>query len=127
MNMLDIDVLMGTFTKSFGAAGGYIAGKKDLVTALRQRSHAETYAVSMSPPVCAQIIASMRTIMGKTGGDEGRRRIRQLAENAKFFRTALKQMGLMVYGNDASPVVPFLILLPGKIAFVPVGVGGYHP
>lgn len=28
MDPTDIDVLMGTFTKSFGAAGGYIAGKK---------------------------------------------------------------------------------------------------
>lgn len=28
MNPDDVDVLMGTFTKSFGAAGGYIAGKK---------------------------------------------------------------------------------------------------
>ena len=36
--------------------------------------------------------------MGVDGSDLGRRRIRQLAENAKFFRTELKKMGFIVYG-----------------------------
>uniref|UniRef100_A0A8B9X3D5 serine C-palmitoyltransferase n=1 Tax=Bos mutus grunniens TaxID=30521 RepID=A0A8B9X3D5_BOSMU len=45
----DIDVYMGTFTKSFGAAGGYIAGRKDLVDYLRTHSHSAAYGTSMSP------------------------------------------------------------------------------
>jgi serine palmitoyltransferase len=60
----EIDVLMGTFTKSFGAAGGYIAGSKELIDRLRLRSHAMAYAESMSPPVLTQILASMASIMG---------------------------------------------------------------
>lgn len=32
----DVDILMGTFTKSFGGMGGYIAGDKDLITYLRR-------------------------------------------------------------------------------------------
>lgn len=55
---------MGTFTKSFGASGGYVAGSKELVDRLRLRSHAMTYSDSMSPPVLAQIMASMASIMG---------------------------------------------------------------
>lgn len=55
---------MGTFTKSFGAAGGYIAGNKSLIDRLRLRGHGGTYAESMSPPVIIQIIASMASIMG---------------------------------------------------------------
>ena len=31
----DVDILMGTFTKSFGAAGGYIAGRKEVIDRLR--------------------------------------------------------------------------------------------
>ncbi|KAG1746087.1 pyridoxal phosphate-dependent transferase [Suillus lakei] len=59
-----IDVLMGTFTKSFGAAGGYIAGPKTLIDALRLRGHSGPYAEAMAPPVLAQIIASIASIMG---------------------------------------------------------------
>ncbi|CAK5275846.1 unnamed protein product [Mycena citricolor] len=59
-----IDILMGTFTKSFGAAGGYIAGNKALIDRLRIRGHSGTYAESMTPPVLTQIIASMASIMG---------------------------------------------------------------
>jgi serine palmitoyltransferase len=60
----EIDILMGTFTKSFGASGGYVAGSKELVDRLRLRSHGTTYSDSMSPPVLAQIMASMGSIMG---------------------------------------------------------------
>ncbi|AFR97684.1 serine palmitoyltransferase [Cryptococcus neoformans] len=60
----EVDVLMGTVTKSFGAAGGYIAGTKQLVDRLRIRSHATAYAESVSPAVLTQIIASMGSIMG---------------------------------------------------------------
>ncbi|KAF8839284.1 PLP-dependent transferase [Paxillus ammoniavirescens] len=59
-----VDVLMGTFTKSFGAAGGYIAGPKSLIDALRVRGHTGIYAEATSPPVLTQIIASMASIMG---------------------------------------------------------------
>ncbi|KAG1865868.1 pyridoxal phosphate-dependent transferase [Suillus subalutaceus] len=61
-----IDVLMGTFTKSFGAAGGYITGPKHLIDALRMRGHSCPYAEAMAPPVLAQIIASIASIMGVT-------------------------------------------------------------
>ena len=41
--------MMGTFTKSFGAAGGYICGSKSLIAHLRKTSHAQVYAGSMAP------------------------------------------------------------------------------
>lgn len=59
-----VDILMGTFTKSFGAAGGYVAGSKALVDRLRLRGHGGTYAESMTPAVLTQVMASMASIMG---------------------------------------------------------------
>ncbi|KAG8741214.1 serine palmitoyltransferase component [Ceratobasidium sp. 414] len=64
INPRDVDILMGTFTKSFGASGGYIAGSKDIIDRLRLRSHAGTYCESITPAVLTQIIASMGSIMG---------------------------------------------------------------
>jgi serine palmitoyltransferase len=55
---------MGTFTKSFGAAGGYVAGSKVLIDRLRVRGHLGAYGEAMAPPVLMQIVSSMASIMG---------------------------------------------------------------
>jgi serine palmitoyltransferase len=109
-----IDIMMGTFTKSFGAAGGYIAANKDIIDHLRFHSHSNIYAESISAPVLQQIITSMRIIMGEEHGDDGRRRIHTLARNSRYFAQELRKMGFIVYGHD-SPVVPLLLCHPAKI------------
>ncbi|KAM4772313.1 serine palmitoyltransferase 3 [Rhinophrynus dorsalis] len=111
----DVDVLMGTFTKSFGAIGGYIAGKKELVDFLRTHSHSAVYAASMSPPVAEQIIRVMKCIMGLDGTWIGLKRVHQLAENTRYFRQRLRDLGFITYGNEDSPVVPVLLYMPGKV------------
>uniref|UniRef100_A0A8C8D896 serine C-palmitoyltransferase n=1 Tax=Oncorhynchus tshawytscha TaxID=74940 RepID=A0A8C8D896_ONCTS len=111
----DVDVMMGTFTKSFGAAGGYIGGRKELLEYLRSHSHSAVYAASMSPPVVEQIIASMKCIMGEDGTTLGRDRVQQLAENTLYFRRRLTEMGFIIYGNNDSPVVPMMLYMPAKI------------
>ncbi|VDL72079.1 unnamed protein product [Nippostrongylus brasiliensis] len=97
----DVDILMGTFTKSFGSAGGYIAGSKKTIDHLRVNSPTGYYSSPMSPPVAQQIYTSMSIIMGKDGTNE-----ELLARNSRYFRLRLKQMGFIVYGSDDSPVVP---------------------
>ncbi|XP_037814232.1 serine palmitoyltransferase 2-like [Lucilia sericata] len=114
----DVDILMGTFTKSFGSAGGYIAGSKTLIDFLRTNSHAHCYASTMSPPVAQQIYTSMSIIMGLDGTDMGRRKINQLARNTRYFRKRLAQMGVIIYGHEDSPVVPMLVYLFSKIGAV---------
>ncbi|KAL0983682.1 hypothetical protein UPYG_G00131300 [Umbra pygmaea] len=111
----EVDVLMGTFTKSFGAAGGYIAGKKELVEYLRSHSHSAVYATAMSPPVTEQIHRAMKCIMGLDGTTIGQARVHQLAENTRYFRCRLQEMGFIIYGNDDSPVIPLLLYMPGKV------------
>lgn len=111
----DIDILMGTFTKSFGSAGGYIAGSKQLIDFLKINSHSHCYATSMSAPVTQQIITSMKIIMGLDGTDEGKFRTIQLARNTRYFRKRLQQLGVITYGHEDSPVVPMLVYLFSKI------------
>ncbi|KAI4499605.1 hypothetical protein M0802_005175 [Mischocyttarus mexicanus] len=110
-----VDILMGTFTKSFGSAGGYIAGTKTLINYLRVHSQAHTYATAMSPPIAQQIISSMRIISGEDGTDAGKKRLKQLARNIRYFRRRLNQIGVIIYGNEDSPIAPMLVYLFSKI------------
>jgi len=113
-NPKDVDILMGTFTKSFGAAGGYIAGSKEVVDHLKTTTPTGFYSLPMSPPVAQQIYSSMSIIMGKGGTEDGKRRIERLARNTRYFRLRLKQLGFIVYGSDDSPVIPIMIYHPTK-------------
>ncbi|KAJ2384038.1 serine palmitoyltransferase component, partial [Coemansia sp. RSA 2603] len=117
VNPQEVDVLMGTFTKSFGAAGGYIAGSRALINHLRLKSHSAVYAEAMSVPVLAQVSSSMRMIMGEDREHalEGQQRLDQLAVNARYFARRLAEMGFMTMGDAGSPVVPLLLFSPAKI------------
>ena len=56
----DIDVMMGTFTKSFGGMGGYISASKQVIAHLRKTCAGSSYHNSLSPVVCQQIITSLK-------------------------------------------------------------------
>jgi serine palmitoyltransferase len=56
----DIDIMMGTFTKSFGAMGGYVAASKDTIAFLRSRCAGSSNHNSLSPVVCQQVISSFK-------------------------------------------------------------------
>ncbi len=105
----DVDVMMGTFTKSFGAAGGYIAGSRRLVDYLRIHSQAQSYATSMCAPVARQALTALRSLSADPT------RALTLARNARYFRRRLRQTGCLVYGSENSPVVPVLLFAPAKI------------
>lgn len=51
----DVDVLMGTFTKSFGGMGGYIAGSRALCAHLRDQCPAYVHHGALSPVVARQV------------------------------------------------------------------------
>ena len=89
-----------------------------MINHLRMHSQASCYATAMSPPVAQQIISSMRIIMGEDGTGEGRKRLDQLLRNTRYFRHKLRQLDFIVYGNDDSPVVPVMLLIPAKCALV---------
>jgi len=113
----DIDILMGTFTKSFGSVGGYIAGSKQLIRFLKKHSAGAAYSASISPPACQQVIEAMRIIMGEDGTDLGKRKLTALRENSNMFRRKLMAMagGAHVLGDWDSPICPLMLYNPGKI------------
>jgi serine palmitoyltransferase len=56
----DIDIMMGTFTKSFGAMGGYIAASKEIIDYLRVQCAGSVLHTSMSPMVCQQVLTAFK-------------------------------------------------------------------
>ncbi|ORZ36516.1 pyridoxal phosphate-dependent transferase [Catenaria anguillulae PL171] len=110
-----VDILMGTFTKSFGAAGGYIAGSRALIAHMRTRCHAPVYAETIPTCVAQQIITSTKIMMGEDGTNDGQRRIAVLSSNSRYFSQQLRKRGFIIYGDEDSPVIPLMLFHPGKI------------
>ena len=111
----DVDILMGTFTKSFASVGGYIAADRGVIEYLRSRSYGQIYETSMAPGAMEQAYRSLLCIMGLDGTNIGRQKIQQLRDNSNFFRKALLKAGYQVFGDEDSPVVPAMLYFPAKI------------
>jgi len=112
----DVDILMGTFSKSFGGMGGYIASSKKVVDFLKLTCAGSLFHNSMSPVVCKQIITSLKIIMGQDGTYIGKRRLKELQDNANYFRMRLNEMGLQAIGCYDSPVIPVMLYNIPKVA-----------
>lgn len=112
----DVDILMGTFTKSFGASGGYIASSREVVSWLRAHGPGFLHATAMSPPNVEQILAALSLIQGGDGSSRGLGKIRSLQDNAAYFRQRLQAMGCSVLGTGSSPVVPLMLHMPSSMS-----------
>ena len=55
-----VDIMMGTFSKSFGGMGGYVAGKKEVIDSLRLTCSGNIFHNSLSPIVCNQILTALK-------------------------------------------------------------------
>lgn len=111
----NVDILMGTLTKSFSAGGGYIAADKSIIDPLRLHSTATSYSESSSPVILAQTLSSLRTITGELMPGQGQERLQRIAFNSRYLRLALKRLGFIVYGAADSPIIPMLLYSPSKM------------
>jgi len=106
-----IDVMMGTFTKSFGSAGGYIASDSSLINQVRRQSVGHNFATGMAPLCAAQALAALRVLKTK----RGLKKIQQVTDNSNYFRKELVKLGLRVVGDADSPIVCAMLVHPEKI------------
>jgi serine palmitoyltransferase len=115
INPNEVDVLMGTLTKSFGANGGYIAAEKHMIDKLRTTHAGNIFGEAPSPPVLTQIASSLRIIAGELVPGQGEERLQRLAFNSRYLRIGLKRLGFIVYGHDDSPIIPIMLYNPAKM------------
>ena len=104
----DVDILMGTFTKSLGGMGGYVASSKAVVDHLR-RTCPRLGARQMSPIMCAQVLRALDIVQGTVKGSLGREKIDALKSNSNYFGPNCKLSGCTCTGTGTRRSCPFTL------------------
>ncbi|MDI5885991.1 aminotransferase class I/II-fold pyridoxal phosphate-dependent enzyme [Cobetia amphilecti] len=101
----DVDIWMGTMSKTLSGCGGYIAGCKELVSMLRYFAPGFLYSVGMP----AQVAAPSLKILELLQGDDARQRIARLHAVSGYFLKRARALGLDVGDSLGVAVVPVIL------------------
>jgi len=99
----EVDIWMGTLSKTLAACGGYIAGSSELVDYLKSMVGVFVYSVAMPPPIAATALKSLEIIYREP------ERVARLQHNALLFHTLAKQRGLDTATSTATAVCPIMV------------------
>jgi 8-amino-7-oxononanoate synthase len=98
-----VDMIMGTFSKSFASLGGFIAGPKEVIDYLRHHARALIFSASVTPASVAAALAALEIIETEPGL---RDRLRQISLK---MRQGFRAQGLEVGSGVDTPIVPIFI------------------
>jgi 8-amino-7-oxononanoate synthase len=99
----EVELWMGTLSKSLGSGGGYIAGSKDLVQYLRYTAPGFVFATGISPPNTAAALAALRVL--RTEPD----RVARLRRRSELFLSLARSRGLNTGTSRGTPVIPIIL------------------
>jgi 8-amino-7-oxononanoate synthase len=99
----DVELWMGTLSKSLASCGGYIAGSAELVEYLKYTAPGFVYSVGMSPPNAAAALAALTVLQAQP------QRVSRLGELAALFLNLAKERGLNTGSAAGTPVVPVVV------------------
>jgi len=108
----EVDLRMGTFSKSLASCGGFIAGPAEVIDFLRVQSRAFMFTASAVPAAVGATLGALRVIRS-----DGPELMARLLDNAGYLRAGLRDLGLVVVepgrlpdGSEANtPVVPVVV------------------
>jgi 8-amino-7-oxononanoate synthase len=98
----EIDLVMGTFSKSFASLGGFVSGDKKVISYIKHHARALIFSASITPASVASVLATLELIE-----NEPERRERLWAITDKM-RNGFQAMGYDT-GPTESPVIPVLV------------------
>jgi 8-amino-7-oxononanoate synthase len=104
----DVDLRMGTFSKSLASCGGFIAGSHEVVDFLRISSRAFLFTAAAVPAAVGAALAALRIVRS----DEGPALFARVLDNARYLSDALRGMGFEVLDDGsgiATPIVPVVV------------------
>jgi glycine C-acetyltransferase len=96
-----IDLKMGTLSKTIPAAGGYVAGKKKYISALKRNANAFVFSAAISPPIAAAAKAAIEIIENES------HHITRLHSNIEKYLGAMKELGFNTL-NSETAIVPIV-------------------
>ena len=99
----DVDLWMGTLSKSLASCGGFIAGSAALVEYLKYTAPGFVYSVGLSPPNAAAALAALTVL------EREPERVARLRERAALFLEMARQRGLNTGSAGGTPVVPVIV------------------
>ena len=110
----DVDLRMGTFSKSIASCGGFIAGPAEVIDFLRIQSRSFMFTAAAVPAATGAALAAVRII----NSPEGPQLLERLLDNAAYLERGLTELGFQVVpagaGPDGAPVVtPIVPVLVG--------------
>jgi 8-amino-7-oxononanoate synthase len=98
----DVDIWMGTLSKSLVSCGGYIAGSKQLVDYLKLMAPGFMFSVGMAPPAAAAALAALEVLKREP------ERVRRLNDRAALFLRLAREGGVDVGGSIGASIVPVI-------------------
>jgi 8-amino-7-oxononanoate synthase len=104
----DVDLRMGTFSKSLASCGGFIAGTHEVIDFLRIGSRAFLFTAAAVPAAVGAALAALRIVRS----DEGPPLFARVLDNARYLRDSLRGLGLQVLDDDSgltTPIVPVVV------------------
>ncbi|MDX8522739.1 glycine C-acetyltransferase [Mesorhizobium dulcispinae] len=98
-----VDIVTGTLGKALGgASGGYTAGKREVVSWLRQRSRPYLFSNTLMPAIAAASLKALDIV------EKGHALREQLFANARYFRSSMREAGFKLAGAD-HPIIPVMV------------------
>jgi glycine C-acetyltransferase len=97
-----VDIEVGTMSKAFGVVGGIAAGKKEIITWLRQRSRPFLFSSAMTIPDVAACIKAVEIL------EKSDNLVKKLWENTNYLRAGLKKLGFDT-GKSRTPIIPVML------------------
>lgn len=98
----DVDLIMGTFSKSFASLGGFIAGDADVLDYIQHTARSLIFSASIPPANAAAALASLEVMRKEP------ERIARLNEIGAFMRRRYRALGFDI-GATETPIIPILI------------------
>ena len=104
----DVDLIMGTFSKSLASIGGFIASDSDTINYLKHHARSLIFSASIAPANAASVIAALDLIQ------EEPERIDRLWDITNYTLDGLKALGLET-GHTETPIIPIYIRDDNKV------------